>query len=491
MAHVLKTPAVDIKAGETAMPAGETTHVSFATQATRYLAAAAYTDKVFRDRVIEMREAEYQAVAPEPGVDADFIVKHCRIARRRKILRDAMLCVIPLALLSSGVFGEVIDSGSDLREVLAAHSWLFIGCWALATAIIFGEALLNGAQTLSDRIGREVQASSKGAATSAEAGGNVVVYGGFSPFVGAGFDLNGFSFTVNLEQAKKSLDGSSRIRPFSAESLYDELKNGFERLGIKGLRVSDRLYIEGRSIRDDRRFLPRVLGRPVNRVDESIVGKFRSDPGKAIRHYLCVEIVDWGGELILSTFIRLHLSASKLFIEVSNFMLPPLKAAYYELDKRVRVRFAHDARVWLARAIALAPFYVIVAVFVTLRLVARPWNRFLERRRMRKEVRLDPTHNYGAQASIRELGTVNMWRTYFQRLDKEMHGKIVQQQLLDVLIEFLDAHGVDTSEIKDRGTHIQNNGVIVSGGSVTAETMAVGKGAKAEKKQTGKETGKA
>lgn len=59
-----------------------------------------------------------------------------------------------------------------------------------------------------------------------------------------------------------------------------------------------------------------------------------------------------------------------------------------------------------------------------------------------------------------------------------MHKKIIQQQTLDVIVAFLDDHVIDTSEIKARGTHILNNGVIVSGGVINAEGLAVGEGAK-------------
>jgi ATP-dependent Clp protease ATP-binding subunit ClpA len=78
------------------------------------------------------------------------------------------------------------------------------------------------------------------------------------------------------------------------------------------------------------------------------------------------------------------------------------------------------------------------------------------------------------------LGTENTWRVYFQKLDKEMHAKIVEQQLLDVLAKFLEDHGIDVSELKERGSYILNNGVMVSGGSIQAEGLAVGEGAQAK-----------
>src|SRR5207253_32507 len=92
--------------------------------------------------------------------------------------------------------------------------------------------------------------------------GNVVVYGAFSPFVGAGFDLGGWSFAVNLEQAKRDFE-TRDPEDFAVGELYRMLRTGFERLGIDGLAIKDRLFVDGRSIRDDRRFLPSLFSRPL------------------------------------------------------------------------------------------------------------------------------------------------------------------------------------------------------------------------------------
>jgi predicted Ser/Thr protein kinase len=91
-----------------------------------------------------------------------------------------------------------------------------------------------------------------------------------------------------------------------------------------------------------------------------------------------------------------------------------------------------------------------------------------ERRGQHERIENDLLFDYGAEKSVREMAAGKEWRVYFQKLDKEMHHKILQQQLLDMLVDFLDEHGVDTSEIKERTTHILNNGVIVSGGSINA-----------------------
>lgn len=75
--------AADEKQG---VPNGSVHHLNLKwilSDATRYLAAAAYTDKVFRNKAIEIEEAEFQARAPELGIDANVVLEHCYIARRR------------------------------------------------------------------------------------------------------------------------------------------------------------------------------------------------------------------------------------------------------------------------------------------------------------------------------------------------------------------------------------------------------------------------
>jgi hypothetical protein len=193
---------------------------------------------------------------------------------------------------------------------------------------------------------------------------------------------------------------------------------------------------------------------------------------------LCVESVAWGGELAVTLFIRFQKLSSKLFVELSAFMLPPLKASYYELDKLHSSRPLSETWGMVVAAAVKAPFLLILAPLLLLGRLQTMFARGGERRRLHDEIDKDLLFDYGATKSMRELASGEEWRVYFQKLDKEMYHKILQQQLLDCLVDFLDDHGVDTSEIKERTTHILNNGVIVSGGSITTEGLAVGEGAR-------------
>ena len=134
---------------------------------------------------------------------------------------------------------------------------------------------------------------------------------------------------------------------------------------------------------------------------------------------------------------------------------------------------------WIVKSAFLSAILLPFSIITVISSFLDPVIAFISHWRERKAVLHNPMHNYGAVQSIRELGTENTWRVYFQKLDREMHMTIVKNQFLDVLIAFLDARGIDTSEIKERGLHILNSGVIVSGGIISAESLAVGQGAQA------------
>src|SRR5262249_53245730 len=154
----------------------------------RYLAAAAYTDKSFRDKAIELVETECRAQAPELAIDADIVLHHCRLARRREALRDAALCVVPVLIAATGVVGALLQTPWAYQQIPAYYTLPLLGIWAIAAAILFIERVLTQHVTLTRRLsaGRFDPVREPAAARAAQ---NVVVHGGFSPFVGSGYDI--------------------------------------------------------------------------------------------------------------------------------------------------------------------------------------------------------------------------------------------------------------------------------------------------------------
>src|SRR5437667_11875683 len=94
------------------------------TDSSRYLCAAAYLDKPFRDQAIaQLLEGRHRAVAAMPGVDTASVLKHCLAARRRKTVRDLILT--GLAVVGTFVILNAAEPTAAVPVALAA--WLVVG----------------------------------------------------------------------------------------------------------------------------------------------------------------------------------------------------------------------------------------------------------------------------------------------------------------------------------------------------------------------------
>ena len=100
-------------------------------------------------------------------------------------------------------------------------------------------------------------------------------------------------------------------------------------------------------------------------------------------------------------------------------------------------------------------------------------------RKICKQIKNNPLFDYGAESSLRVKMSSSNFNHFFQRSDSEMYFKIIERVLLDSIVKFLDDHNIDTSDLKERQTTIINSGIIVQGGDVRAQAMAVGTAAKA------------
>jgi hypothetical protein len=91
----------------------------------------------------------------------------------------------------------------------------------------------------------------------------------------------------------------------------------------------------------------------------------------------------------------------------------------------------------------------------------------------------DPEYNFGAQTSIRELAQSAHYRKYFQQVDRGLNTKLIDRQVLDSIMTFLDAHDIDISQFEEQRTTILNQGLLISGGQVSAGSVAVGEHSRA------------
>jgi len=113
---------------------------------TRYLAAAAYLDVGFRDRVLAATvQNKHQALAPAYGIHLATVVTHCVKAFYRQLIRDFCLAVLWLPLIFvDGLFDDIASifrANFSMVEFIVQHIWVL-------SVIVFGSAIIVVADDL-------------------------------------------------------------------------------------------------------------------------------------------------------------------------------------------------------------------------------------------------------------------------------------------------------------------------------------------------------
>ena len=452
-------------------------------ETTRLLSASAFVrGQSFRKKVLAHFEDRNCAFAPEIGLDVSLVAQVCQFAETREMRYLWYFLVVGLAAgilaganpalgIAVGVIASIAlylrKSGQE--RTFVRHYFQRGNFDPAAARNKFPANLDHGA----------------GFPVSAQ---NLLIYKGFTPFVGAGVNLGGWSFTVDIDKPGEN-DFARALPPepipFEVNELYTAINDAIHSLRLDRMNIDDYCFVNGAEIRDDRQVLPNVFGRPIQRLDQPSADAFKKTSDPRIRHYQWVRVHDWGNELVMSYFLRCALRGSSLFVEINRFLLTPLSAEYHAADSLAQPSFAEFFTRFI-KSVIIGPLF---ACFAALLLFAK-FNEFLEHlfntknRRRRKEIECNPLYNYGAQASLRQMLSSGYFSHYFQKLDGDFYTKVLEHQILDSVVDFLDEHNINTSEIRERRTTILNSGVIVQGGDVRAESLAVGAGATAVKSQS-------
>jgi len=457
------------------------------TETTRYLCATAHLDESFRDRVIhKLRKGKHQAIAVSYGVDMATVLKHCLAARRRARFRNL---VVGLAIaLSYLLFRDGAAVPNSTLAVISFGLLFLVAYAAILTEKILREHLTVRKYLLETNYNPDC-VTYPGMAElvrdlSDARESNVMIYSGFSPFVGSGTNIGGWSFAVDTSRGKDDLGRIRSPQPFNVKDLYTEISASLANLGLGKLAMEDKLCVNGRDIRDDPRFLPNLLERPITKVTPDVIDGSVENPSNEVRHYKQIRVVDWSGELVLSIFLRLAKPGRNLFVETTFCLLAPVDAPYQKVDAMNPEPGILD---WLWTGISCAVVTVVSwllwPLWVAFKLL-NLYGKWLIEVLSRKVIRRNPTFDRGAVSSVREDVASREYQRYFQKLDKEMYVKILEGQMIEVIVRFLDQKDIDTSDLKERRTTILNNGVIVSGTmSVQGETVAMGGQARAEKRE--------
>jgi hypothetical protein len=496
---------------------------------TRYLAAAAYEDEAFRDEVVfQTLYQKHRFIAPSYGVNIGSVVRHClasrRLSRRRDLILSALIFLGVWALHLPLLPAVAVFVGGVLVAVGLASPRLRKLRWKIALSVVAYVAFLAFALhplslltalaaffvVFADLYERQYRVVAQGmdakkfkpdapaygrerpkqhaadmeliAHLEGHQDGNVLVYTGFSPFIGSGIELKRWSFAVNVKGAREPVLASSTKARMERADIYAHVMQAMKDLDLDGCTVADTFYVNGRYVGTDEKvfFHPRGPGDRFPRLRYNIPNSdLEVLPPEAARQYADIKVVGWASDLILSAFVRFSQAAQYLFVEVSYFVLPPIKARYYGINLRLHRPTAHGFLRLVVDSATRTPLLWLTAPLRVAKWIAHPITRARRERQVKKAIREVRRFDYGALGSIREAGSDNAYGKYFQKVDIERLQKIIDRHLFASISEFLKEKGVDTSELELNMQFIVNQGLWASGGyGAGAGNVAAGTGAK-------------
>jgi hypothetical protein len=476
-------------AGEV-MPSGRPPDSGLASsETTRHLCIAAHVDDQFTRKVItKIVTDSRRALVPSMGMDLGTVLSHCLAARRRQIIRDTLITALLLAALPLLLDLHTRTGLRDLVVLLALAATVALAERWLARYRVGIRQLSKGRFDPARRPSLTAVEQRRLAELLAYEHGNLSVYGPYSPFAGSGFWLGGWSFALNTGRGAEQLGGRGRLTPisFDVADLYAAVRQDIQALELAGVMIENRLLADGRSVTGDEIFTRDGTTPPVTEISADLLSRLMHAPDPQNRVYQCVRMQDWRGDLVLSVFVNFTKRGTGLLAEVQHFVLAPVKEQYRQLDllagrsagRRLRGEL-RDAPGSSVAALAKAPFHVIGAA----------WRAGLhggaDSVSARQNNDADSECNIGAFTSVRELGQSNVYRKYFQQVDRDLSTKLIDRQVLDTITTFLDAHNIDTSQFDEQRATILNQGLLISGGEFHAGSVAVGQHARARTTTSG------
>ncbi|WP_239346098.1 hypothetical protein [Frankia sp. CiP3] len=448
---------------------------------TRHLCAAVHLDSRLAAAVIKwVVEDRHRALAPVEGVDLVVVARHALAAHQRRAVRDVVLAATFVGILP---FLFAFPSATSALLFL-----LFFVAWIVV--------LIEGAFTRSKILIRDLSSryfdpeaapepSNPRLAeclvrVTAKQSENVIVYSGYSPFIGGGGVLDGWSVSVDTTKSVAREVGSTPD-PFTVQELHSAVMVGLAKLQWVELKATERIFVSGLDVHDDRRFLADPSGFPKGHADPELVQRLLGTPEDTARHYTCIHISGWRGDLTATMYLRLAKYPENLFVEATWSILAPLKPLYQTVDSLPDEPLFDMIRKRIApQALAATPWLLLRSILIVLAMITSPLRRAKQEKLEDKAIEDQLGFDYGAVRSVREMAADDKYHRYFQRLDKEMFVKTVQDRVLTTVINFLDVRGIDTSSLSEQKTTILNNGIMLSGqASLQAGSVAAGEHSKA------------
>jgi hypothetical protein len=280
---------------------------------------------------------------------------------------------------------------------------------------------------------------------------NTVVYSNFEPFIGSGDVISTWSFAQRLVQKPPDVPGVAPAAegkrefptpPFSADDIVSYVRSHLQtlttatapELGIPDMTVTDRIFQSARE-----------FGNRTLMTSPDAVADIVRNPTNPQRHYLVCQGIGWGGDVVTTVHVHLAVQGKSLYLEVTSTLMAPCNERYRVVD----AEGGTGPRAWLWTSFAAVretPATIVHAPGRLARALADSLGSGAVgawRRRSRRRGK-----DNGAKVSVRQLGTRDKLRNFAQVQDVTKFRKLIESRVYAHVLDFLDEHEVDTSEVR-------------------------------------------
>ncbi len=310
-----------------------------------------------------------------------------------------------------------------------------------------------------------------------------------TPFVGHGQLLRAWQLTTPLvregvEPDEAGFDPDEASAPLmSVDDFYTQMRRSLAHMihrklpdshRLQGVNLQERLFVPGllperSGMLDPERHLPRY------RIGQAEMRALGTQGRGRAAHFLSTRIASWDGELEVTVFMYFSVQGNMLYIELEGTALPSIKEAFHRVDSfekfttLVRVRHA-----W--HALGDLPGLAVRSPARLWRMARNAWFTSTDLRAQRHDITRRLAFEYGARASVRELGAEPDLDQFFQLADGLRYFEVVQRRAIRAIAEVMAEFGYSTEEFINRAMSVVNhhtvyadtvNGPMTVGGSQT------------------------
>jgi len=296
---------------------------------------------------------------------------------------------------------------------------------------------------------------------------NICFFSGNKPFIGSGYIAQNYSFVISIDKIKKETD--KEIIDFTEDEIYNFFCDKFS----SNYLTKQKLYASGIVLNKYNQDLLPVIDTGI--LIEEQWEKYSKYNSEDIRRYIQINTTNKVNEIEINTFIRFVKSNNNLCIEISTTKLLPIAKKYRVIEQLPKsISFARFVLIFQTSFLStiinvpMSLIYGMSFIFTTLPI------KFFGNNAVNKQIKENPLFDFGEEETLREEVADTTMQTYYNSMDSEHISKQIEKAFFTYLITFIDSKNIDTSELTQQQTTIINNGLMMSGGEVKADNLAVG-----------------